>query len=183
MIITEDTTRWVRASINKWFDSKKGPFPIRAENQETNQFSMPTAWNAMTDAQWNSFTEDEWNGLIEQNLKANSAYAEIRMNGPRIYEQLRDQGEIQIDIQVLCSATLTADLYLIDRIVGVFQVACTTIPVFKYGDRPNDDQSQLGCLILRSDVARPIDTIQWGQLDTTTRMTQTSIESFYKLAL
>jgi hypothetical protein len=153
MIVNVNTMRWLRSSLNKWFDDSKGDYGL-----------VPMG------------------DTVSEAIKILPAYAELRMSGPEFMEQLASQGVGNLEIQALCSAQMTGDIYLIDRIVGVFHVAFANfIPVFKYGEGADDDQSQFGCLILRSDVPRPVDTLQWGQLDPTTKVTQTAVEGAYRL--
>lgn len=154
-MIDPDHSRWIRASVNKHFASvlATASVPFIVEND-------PDTLNK---------------------TKNKSRYAEIRINGPHTAFGAKDEYQYDVEVSVLCTALLSDDVYMIDKVVGIVQSAMIDFPVKKLGDGGNDDQSQWGCLVLRSDVPRAVDTVQWGQLDANNKITQSVVEGYYTL--
>ena len=153
-MIDPNLARWIKASVNLFFAQALAPTPVIVGN---------TGYTAA--------------------IKNKSSWIEVRVNGPRILPGAQLEIRAELEVSLLCSAVLTDDAYLIDRVVGLCQSAMLTIPILKLGDGAGDDQSNIGCMVLRDDVARPIDTIAWGQLDTNTDVTQSVVEGYYAVAL
>lgn len=154
-MIDSNIARWIRASINKHFSFVLNSIPVLVEND-------PDKLNK---------------------IKSKSNYVEVRINGPHTSFGTSDESKQDVEISIMCTALLSNDLYLIDRLVGLVQSAMIDFPVKKLGDGVDDDQSQLGCLVLRSDVPHPVDAIQWGQLDANNKITQSVVEGYYSMQL
>lgn len=154
-MIDSNIARWIRASVNKHFNSVLSTTSVLVENDP------------------DKITK----------TKSKSNYVEVRINGPHTSFGTQDESRQDVEVSIMCTVLLTDDLYLIDRLVGFVQAAMIGFPVKKLGDGMDDDQSQLGCLVLRSDVPHPVDAIQWGQLDANNKITQSVVEGYYTMQL
>lgn len=146
--------RWLNGSVNLYFQEVADDIPVKL----------------YIDGQ-----ELQW--ISEANL------AELRVNGPRIIEQIKDDLRIELDVNLMLSAKLSNNEYTIQDLVGAFFVACNgPIPVYQL----DGTNIYLGCLVLRSDTSTPRDIIPWGLVqvsDGPLRVNQTSIESYFVMNL
>lgn len=115
-------------------------------------------------------------------LNSFQSWAELRLTGPRYKELSKGCYSYEVDINLLISQKSDLeDTYAIHKKVGIFAKAINNqIPVYKYGD---DDDSLIGCLILRDDVPRSVDIVQWGILDASSDIYQTSIDGFFRMEI
>lgn len=113
--------------------------------------------------------------------------AEIRVDGPRINEQSKDDWRIYVEINILIQSVMNdSDLHRLYRIIGDVNVAFQTcILVYKYGTGDDDDQSKLGCFNLVSDEdnREQIITSNFGQIDKSVRLQQATVEAHYEMFL
>lgn len=158
MIVSADYTRWINASMGKWFDTLKGDCHLFIEGQPLD-------------------------------IAGRQFWAELRLTGPRYYEWEKNHLHIELDLDIMCCALQNPeDQHLIHRIVGRFQNAAhAKIPVKKYGKEVQDDDSQIGCFVLRDELAQPIETMPWGVVlhgstEPLPALT-TSLQAFYKMDL
>jgi hypothetical protein len=122
----------------------------------------------------------------EENLRAMN-HAELRVNGPAVQEVSKNYHRLWVDINILVSA-LTGEAqqnaYDLIRYVGEFQNAATQpIPIFKYGDGPDDDDSQIGCLTKRRGISEAVSAHHFGQLGKTERLRQSAVDGRYEMYL
>lgn len=85
--------------------------------------------------------------------QANDRY-ELRFNGPNISQKTRNEYRLGYTINLLIvSSSNELDIYQMERYKGLGANAFSvSIPVYKYGPDPDDDQSMVGCLNLKSDL-------------------------------
>jgi hypothetical protein len=55
--------------------------------------------------------------------------------------------------------------------------------VFKYGEGPEDDETLLGCLTLRSGKRDAIRVIHFGQISREDRLRQSAVDARYRMHL
>lgn len=157
MSANKSWVRWSKASISKHFSDLLTPsYPMFIENQHRN-----------TDKQPNFF--------------------ELRVDGPRLLEVSKDCWKLRVEVNILCQSVMNdTDYHIIEDLSGLAQSAFTNaIPVYRYGNRPDDDDSFLGCYI-RQDNAQGIDFIEGnmlGQIDVRTKLLQSMIEAHYVMDL
>jgi hypothetical protein len=79
---------------------------------------------------------------------------ELRFDGPDVSIKTRNEYRLGIMVNLLIvSSSNENDIYKLDRMKGTgLSPFTTSIAVFKYGNNVNDDQSQIGCLTLKSDL-------------------------------
>jgi hypothetical protein len=80
---------------------------------------------------------------------------ELKLNGPDISERTASEYELSYDIRLLIiSVRSSTDICKMERLKGQAVPAfAKTIPIYKYGSSPSDDQTLVGCLILRSNLS------------------------------
>lgn len=148
-MINANLTRWINASIDKYFIDNAGSYPVYID-------------------------------YTEPDLRNTQTWAELRKIGPVIIPQSSNEFLIQIAINILCGNKRDfKDTHKIHKITGHFQSKINTIHVYRYG--VGDDESFVGCLEIRDDIPRPIDTINWGVTDESLKIENVSIEAFYKM--
>ncbi len=114
-------------------------------------------------------------------------FFELRVDGPRLRNVSKDCWKIRVEINILCQSVMNdTDSDIIDDMVGLAQSALTNlIEVFRYGNRPTDDDSFLGCL-KRQDSKRDVDFLEanrLGQIDIQTKLLQSMVEAHYVMDL
>lgn len=113
------------------------------------------------------------------------AWYEVRIDGPTARELSKDYWRLEIEVNILCSCGVDRDLYHIDRMLGEMGALLSDAPgLFKLGDGPDDDQSQLGCLTLNMrDSNEGIIPHKFGQIEPKTPLIQATIEAHYWINL
>lgn len=147
--------RWLFASTSKHFNDRRGDVSFYIEGQE-------------------------------RNVPAPKDLFEFRMDGPYETELNKNYWRLYIEISILIQSTKDdSDYHRIHRHCGTVASAFTTIPVYKYGDGVDDDQSLLGCLTLIQDVGKRerIQINHFGQIDASTPLLQSSVEGHYEMTL
>lgn len=106
-------------------------------------------------------------------------YAELRMNGPH-YNQL-NQNLWKIDVYLACIINIfndERDQFKIHRYNGeLLSLFKRDIPMFRFGDGANDDDSQICCFKIVGDSIR---SSIYGQTQAATRTTICSVEAHYE---
>ena len=154
--------RWIMASCRTWFDTKKlGDLTV--------------------------FWEYSRHKQIQQQKQELQSYAEFRLNGPDYRRVSGNEEWYDVTINVLLTQNLNegdseAMEFLIGQVVPCFT---NSIPVYKYGkiDDPENDESLIGCLQTIKGRDGEIEISRFGQANPDTLLTQTSIESEYRLKL
>jgi len=155
--IDPNILRWVHASIATHFDDYKSGLKLYLEGAERD-------------------TGDETN------------FAEIRVDGPLIEIPQKGIMILIYDINVLIQSHLDpTSYYKMQDVMGVFVRGFTfTIPVYRYGIGPLDDQSFIECLRLHDEHSmkgKMVEVNNFGIVRQDTRLTQATIEGHYRLTL
>ena len=124
---------------------------------------------------------------MDRQTRDQTSLAEIRIDGPWFNEQNRDYWRLYIELNVLVPTVMDDDdLYLHYRNIGDVNMCFQNcIPVYKYGDGPDDDSSQLGCLQLVIDRydREQIKTANFGQIDKSVQLQQATVEAHFEMFL
>jgi hypothetical protein len=155
--------RWMKASMYKWFIDVI---------QKKNNVTCFIETTEHIDKNGNYITKlDRW--------------AEARFNGPITTPVTGSQFHHTVIINFLISTKLDQkNIYEHDATVGlVYEAYVNSIPVFKFGTGPDDDQSLLGCFQLEADNKNAIQVAHFGQLDVDVKLTQSIIEAHYNMWL
>lgn len=148
--INPNMERWIKASIGKHFTNLADPYQLFIDGQIKNTQSLQ-AWAEMKII-----------GLVQQRYSANEL-------------------KYTCTIIIFTSAIINPDdQQLHYRIAGHFlSLLDGPILVYKLGkDKTIDDGSQIGCLVLRNDVGRPIDRLDYGNVE---NVQQSSLEGQYQM--
>jgi hypothetical protein len=127
-----------------------------------------------------SLKQSEVDFFIEGQVRANEqspVSMEVRLDGPDYKEVSKGCFKVHVSVNHIITVLVDEqDLYVYDKVMGLAQAMYENcIPVFKYGDGPDDDNSGLFELI-RVDKLR---TIQYGQVNEKTRLLQGSVTGEY----
>jgi len=154
MSINANWARWIFASVSKHFDDRKGILPLYIEGQHRDT---------------SKFKE----------------YLELRMDGPSWDEASKGYFIGNIDINVLVTVAVNEeDYHRPHQIAGEVQAAFTkSIDVFKFGCNIQDDQSYLGCLVLKQNRSNRdfVELNQFGIIGTDDPLMQSTVEAHYKI--
>lgn len=154
-MINRNWPRWIRASTAKWFSDRMNGLYFYVEGSDSR-------------------------------TKEHRKHIEFRLDGPFAKELSHNYWQLDIEINLLVSTIRDdSDLYEHERSVGIACEAMTAgIPVWKYGDGPDDDPiSQLGCLLLIPDNRERIIVSNFGLIKEDSRILQSTVEAHYRLNL
>jgi hypothetical protein len=107
---------------------------------------------------------------------------EIRISGPFTRDVSKDYYEFGVDLNLLFTSRyeVNGNQYDILKIVGLFHAAMDDpIPILRLGDEPGDDESLVGCLLLRTERNDALRVFHFGQQDQTDRQKQVMIDGRY----
>lgn len=156
-MIDPNLSRWIWASCSKFFDDRKGDLTIFFEGDDRDTAKLKD-------------------------------FIEFRMDGPRSRTISHNYTRHDVFINILVQSTMDSmDTHRFWRTVGLVQalfVPC--IPVYKYGDGPDDDPSvMVGVLQIRNDGfnGEQLKVSAFGQVDPTVRVQQATIEANYRMNL
>lgn len=129
--------------------------------------------------------------LFIEGLKKAAEYAEsdlleFRMDGPYFFQPSKSIWSAKIEVNILVQSILDdEDFHKIHRYVGIVAKAFTSIPIYKYGNGNDDDDSQFGCFeLLQNARDRDLLTIShFGVIDPVKHLTQASVEGHYSVQL
>jgi len=148
--------RWTFASVSKHFDDRRQGLPMYIEGQH-------------------------------RDTREEEDYLELRMDGPTLREVSKGCWKLRIEVNVLISSVFNeTDYHRPHQNAGIAQAAFThTIPVYKYGDGPDDDQSFVGCYTLsQSSTTRDfIELNHFGRIETNTPLVQATVEGHFIMTL
>lgn len=117
----------------------------------------------------------------------NQEHAELRVNGPYIKELSKDYWQIHVDINILLVDYMkmsNENAYDINNWGGKFLVAMTTpIPIYRFGDGVDDDDSLIGCLKPRIDFSEPVRLVHFGQVNRVNRIRQAGVDGRFEMFL
>ncbi len=124
-----------------------------------------------------------------KNIRA--SHAELRINGPFIFELSKEYYIVQAPINILLVDFMVGDstnAYRLQEWAGKFQsVMDLPIPVYRYGQDPEDDGTLLECLRIRRTRDGGVRVIHFGQvarmgtLDTEIR--ETAVDGLFEMNL
>lgn len=147
--------RWIFASVSKHFSDRRGTLAFYIEGQE-------------------------------RTVPAPKDLLELRLDGPYLTEVNKDYWRLYIEVSVLVQAIKDdSDYHRIHGHTGLVAQAFTTIPVYKFGDGEDDDQTQLGCLELVQNLGKRerIQINNFGQIEQSTPLLQSSVEGHFEMYL
>jgi len=126
-----------------------------------------------------------------QGKNVEASHAELRINGPFIFEDSKDYYQIQAPINVLLMDFMTGDssnAYRLQVWAGMFQaIMDMPIPVYRYGQDPEDDGTFLEFLRVKKTRDGGVRVIHFGQvarmgtLDTALR--ESAVDGLYEMYL
>lgn len=153
-MINANWSRWVRASCRKHFEDRRQSVHLFFEGDDRDTAEL-------------------------------KEHAEFRINGPDIRHPSHNYFELDVAINILVKANMNSQNSDNDIVIcGIIQAAFTEqIRVLKLGTGPDDDQSLLGCLLLRHDKEGEVTLNHFGQIDEDSRITQATIQAGYRMAL
>jgi len=157
---TKDLPRWIMASCRHFFHDRRSNFPMYFEHAGTKDLRT-----------------DSGGKIVD--------YFEFRLDGPFMQQQSKKETEYQIEINILCiSNTRPKFTDQIEVMVGIAAASFElVVPVFRYGDQPQDDQSYVGCLRLSQDKNEQVRVSRFGQANPDTQVIQASVEGHYIMKL
>ncbi len=147
--------RWSFAAVSKHFDDRRETLPLFIEGQHRDTAAL-------------------------------SDYLELRMDGPTLREVSKGCWILRIEVNILVTATFDeADFHKIHRNAGIVQAAFTSIPVLKFGDGPDDDQSFVGCYKLKQNASTRdfLELNHFGRIDIDVPLVQATVEGHYEMTL
>lgn len=149
--------RWIYASVSTWFKSK-----IQTANPDFEIF--------ITGEDRKTAGKTDW--------------CEFRLDGPFGKQQSPKDWTLYIMVNILISSIKDQqDAHKIYKDVGFVMTGFTTnIPIFRFGDGPDDDPSVLeGCFVLRSEGGEVLSINHFGEiLGDNLQMMQSTVEGHYK---
>lgn len=156
MILIKHLSRWIKSSVSQHFS-----VPLKAEAH--------------------LFVEAQ----IPRKTQEHKRYFELRMDGPHLYEVSSSCWRGRVEVNILCTAVLDPQkLYDIDVLIGIAQDAVVDIPLFRFGNGPDDDPAdQFGCLYLLQSSNDMIEGHQFGRIETNTPLQQATVEGHYRIDL
>lgn len=114
-------------------------------------------------------------------------FIEFRMDGPDNTELSKGFFELAIEINILLTQGQTDTSYHdIYELAGTVQdMFKKTISVFRYGDRVNDDDSFVGCLVLQQNLRgrKSVETNHFGLINPKDAILQATVEAEYRMQL
>ena len=112
---------------------------------------------------------------------------EIRVNGPFTEEKSKGYWHFEVFVNLLISSHMGGSLpnaYLGTEMAGYMaQAASDPIPVFKYGNGVDDDQSQIGCLAIGRGKSDSVKVIHFGEINKEDRLRQFAVDVNYEMTL
>lgn len=114
-------------------------------------------------------------------------HAELRVNGPLVCEVSKGYWRVHIDINILLTDYMdmsTESAYDINQWGGEFLAAMLDpIPIYRFGDGGNDDDSLVGCLITRKGLSEPARLVHFGQISKEDRIRQAAVDGRFEMYL
>lgn len=146
--------RWIFASVAKHFDDRKEDIYLHID------------------------------GMIRQTNHL-PEYAELKIDGPYTTELSRGYfhllTEVNVSVQAQCSET---DAHNWLKLLGVINKSFTRcIPVYRYGNGVDDDNSFVGVLKLKHEFRQRTDESHFGQTKPSENIRQQQIEGHYEMHL
>jgi len=121
----------------------------------------------------------------DRDTEKETEFFELRTNGPFITEVSRGNYRCDVTVNTLVQATGESDIYKIQRYAGKILLAYITIPIYRYGEGAEDDETLLGCLKLVRNYPRDeqIKINYFGKIQPQTNLYQASVDADYYMDL
>ena len=155
MAINQNWTRWIIASIQNYFNVNRQGITLFVEG-------------------------------TPRDTREEKDFMELRIDGPHYTELSKDYWLLKLDVNILFQSTQDEhDFHRIHKNMGKILTIFTDIPIYKYGDGVDDDDSLLGCLQLIQDAQgrEPILAPLLGQIKPEVPIMQGMIEGHFKMNL
>jgi len=114
-------------------------------------------------------------------------HVECRVMGPFIKETSRNWHTVDVGINFLFTKQMDiagADAYDIVRWTGKFMnVMLAPVPVYKYGPGVDDDDSLVGCLVVKKQRNEAVRIYHFGQISKEDRIRQSEVDALYGMEL
>lgn len=145
--MNKNTSRWIVASITEYFRKIASTYIDFVSEDEEHDVSNKNSW------------------------------AELRIDGPRYKQVSVNSYVISVDIDILITNHLSkADMFEIHELAGLFEAACASIPIYKYGE---EVATYLFCLTLDPGISQNIRKVYLGR-PPNTRLKRVSVMAFYE---
>jgi hypothetical protein len=116
-----------------------------------------------------------------------ASHAEMRVTGPFIKEISSGYFTTEVGINVLLTQQMAlsgAGAYDIVQWAGKFQdIMLDPVPVYKYGPSAGDDDSLVGCLIVKKTRNDAVRVYHFGQISREDRIRQSEVDAVYGMDL
>lgn len=155
MTVSSDYTRWVTASVNKFF------------------------YSAAQAAKIYMYVE----GMPNRQTQRHEDYYEMRHDGPYLREISQDEFKTYLEVNILVSVRQDTDTYRYDELIGIIvsAVYAGPIEVYKYGAKPQDTGDFIGCLYLKQEGQRDrLEVNRLERIEKEVRLRQAMIEGHYE---
>lgn len=106
-------------------------------------------------------------------------WAELRITGPSVNQYSRDLFVLNCTINILLTAFAGVNDYKIYEMAGIFVAAMGQICCYKYGNYPQDDQTQFGTLQLERGIAGKVDVVHFGLISPENKFRRSFVETNY----
>jgi len=113
-------------------------------------------------------------------------FIELRVDGPDLTMQGKGFWRTYIEVNILIqSVDDNKDGHKLQKSIGIVSNTFTNIPVYRYGDTDDDDDSYLGCLqLISNDVnGQDIQVRNFGEVNAAVRVQQATVEGHYRMTL
>lgn len=113
------------------------------------------------------------------------SHAEMRVTGPDIKEISNGYYQVNVIVNILLTSLMEmsgVNAYQIINWSGIFAKNMQEpVPIYKYGDGPEDDQSLIGCLRVRDGKFDSVKIWHFGQVSRTDRVRQSEVDVLYEM--
>lgn len=152
-MISQHLPRWILASVSKHFSAQCSALPLHIEGNA--RITNP---------------KDR---------------LEFRLDGPYITEPSKNYFLIRVEINILVTTIVDEkDGHKYLRNTGIALTGFTdTISVYRYGNGVSDDNSFLGCLQLLSQDREKVVVSNFGLVEPTNNIYQSTVEGHYQMEL
>ena len=111
-------------------------------------------------------------------------FVELRVDGPYIQQQLKDQWRLDVELNILICVNNSNNAYRPQEIQGqVVKKFLDCVEVLRIGNQEPDDQTLVGCLRLQQRGPEKIVITNFGQIKNEVKQNQSSIEGHYRMYL
>jgi len=115
------------------------------------------------------------------------SHAELRVTGPFVKEISNGYHSVDVGINILLTQQMDiagADSYSIVRWAGQFQnTMLAPIPIYKYGTGAGDDDSLVGCIVVKKGKNEAVRVYHFGQISKDDRIKQSEVDALYGMDL